>query len=602
VPHPAVPAHSWVPFALFAAVALPILVAAVVLAARGWWTSGEFAQAELRMRDFWSHPPQLGAVGRLRTATEVSSHPGPAAWWLLYPVYVLLGRSPVALSTAVALMAVGWMAASIWLVWRRGGTGPAVIIAAVFTLAVRALGSAAFVEPWNPWFGIFPFAFFVLAVWDVLCGHRWTLPAAAAAGSFCVQAHVGYAPLAALLLLAPVGTVAWSARRAEVRRSALGVLAVTTAVLAVMWLPPVVQQLTNDPGNMSVLVEAYGDQTGPPVGVTDALGVVGGRLDPGGPWIVHDDGQPQERAVGPGTVALLVVWAVAAGVALARRNRPRWRPVLVLHVVCAATVVVSVVVVSRIIGPVFDYLVPWLSVVTALVVAVIAWTGWAWIDDRWGRDGSDPRPGVRRGAALAGVAVLVGALGWTTAQFARVDTPAGDLSATVGDLAPRVAATLDPGGRYVLRWEDPRTFGGAGFGLLADLERRGFDVGADDAYHVEVGRHRVMDAGTADAAVWVVTGAGIDRWRATPGVEEIGAFDPRSDAQRRAAERLRDGLRVDLAAIGGQTLADQLDTNYWVTRSDARVPASLRRRIDEWAALGAPTAVFLADPRTTSAA
>ena len=37
---------------------IPMVVGAVTLANRGWAPSGEFAQADLRMQDFWSHPPQ----------------------------------------------------------------------------------------------------------------------------------------------------------------------------------------------------------------------------------------------------------------------------------------------------------------------------------------------------------------------------------------------------------------------------------------------------------------------------------------------------------------------------------------------------------------
>ncbi len=170
---------------------IPMVVGAVALANHGWSPTGEFAQADLRMQDFWSHPPQLGATGRLRDGDQVSSHPGPAAWWMMEPVYALLGRGSAALSTAVAVMAMLWLAVAVWLAARRGGLVLASLVTVVLLVYARALGATSFLEPWNPWFGIFPFAVFVLAVWESVEGTWWAPLVAVAAGSFCVQAHVG---------------------------------------------------------------------------------------------------------------------------------------------------------------------------------------------------------------------------------------------------------------------------------------------------------------------------------------------------------------------------------------------------------------------------
>jgi hypothetical protein len=580
--------------ALVAVVAVPVVVAAVVLAVKGWTPTGEFAQADLRMRGFWSHVPDLGATGRLRSGADVSSHPGPASWWLMYPVYAVMGRTAAGLSTAVAAVALGWMAASLVLAWRRGGAALALVVAAALAVFVRSLGPAVFTEPWNPWFAIFPFVFFALTTWDVLCGHRWSLPLAVLAGTVCVQAHVGYAPLVAVVLVFPVAAVAWQVlRRPDQRRGALGALAVAAAVLAVMWLPPVLQQLRGDPGNMTVLVRAYRDQADPALGLRGAVELVGGRLDLFGPWVRDDGGRPVDRGIGVGTVVLLAAWAAAAVVAWRRRHDPAWRPVLVLHLVCAGLVVVAVAVASRILGEVFAYLVPWLSALTVVVVATVAWTAWRWTVER-----TPPDATARRALAGIGIGVLVVAASLGTARFATVEAPAAEISDAVAALTPAVAARLDDTGTYVVRWEDPLAFGGAGFGMIDELERRGFHVGADRDYRVEVRPERVIDPARADGAVWVVTGAGIDRWRAAPGAEEIADEDPRTPAQRRTSDRLHAQLRTDLAAVGGPELADLLDQNYWAVRTDPRVDDALRARIDRWAALGQPTAVFLVDPAT----
>ncbi|MFV0318176.1 MAG: hypothetical protein ACK5O2_14595, partial [Microthrixaceae bacterium] len=61
--------RRWVLAIVLVACAVPLLAAVIAVAVRGWTPVGEFAQAELRVRDFWAHPPSLGAVGRLRTPT-----------------------------------------------------------------------------------------------------------------------------------------------------------------------------------------------------------------------------------------------------------------------------------------------------------------------------------------------------------------------------------------------------------------------------------------------------------------------------------------------------------------------------------------------------
>lgn len=52
------------------ATAVPIIVAGIALAGRHWLPTGDMAQAELRLRGFWAHPPLVGAAGRLGTLNE----------------------------------------------------------------------------------------------------------------------------------------------------------------------------------------------------------------------------------------------------------------------------------------------------------------------------------------------------------------------------------------------------------------------------------------------------------------------------------------------------------------------------------------------------
>ncbi len=585
--------------------AVPLLVAAASLARDGWATTGEFAQAEMRVRDFWDHPPELGATGRLRDGEDVSSHPGPAAWWAMYPVYATFGRTAVALSTAVAVMAAVWMMAAIWIAARRGGMTAAIVVALSLVALARGLGPEPFVSPWNPWFGVMPFACFVLAIWASACQSRWAPAIAVGAGSFCVQAHVGYLPMVALLCLIPVVMICRGLTQPRERRHWLGALGAALGVGAVMWVLPVTEQVTGHPGNFTVLWRAYSNQDDPALGVGGAIRLVARHLDLFGPWVTrHDAIGISESGWRWGTLLLVVAWIVAIVVAWRRRAEPNWAPIFRLHAVLLFTVSVSVITVSRILGDTFGYLVVWLDVITALCVAAIAWTACQAVSDvlssSRANTPADLEPidadGVRKVAAVSG-AVLLGVLVLVTSiEFADVEAPGGTLSDTTAALGGQAEQRLGPGQQFQVSWQDPAAFGGVGFGLMMDLERRGVDVVAEPRFETEVRPHRVRPPGEVDATIWVVSGVGIDAWRAAVPDTEIAAYDPRDATDRAEADALHQRIVDQLSGLGGDELATLLDQNLWAARSDPRVGDELRSEIDRYAAFGLPTAVFLLPP------
>jgi hypothetical protein len=570
---------------------IPMVVGAVALAEHGWSPSGEFAQADLRMQDFWSHPPQLGATGRLRDGDQVSSHPGPAAWWMMEPVYAVLGRGSAALSTAVAVMAIVWLAIAVWLAARRGGFVFAVLVAVVLLVYARALGPSSFLEPWNPWFGIFPFAVFVLAVWESVEQTWWAPILAVTAGSFCVEAHVGYAPMVAALLLIPAAAIVRGLIRDGPRRGHWwGALGGSVAAAGAMWILPIHEQLTNNPGNMTVLVRAYSHQTDPALGFRGALRLFGEYFDLAGPWITHHPTEPTGHGATVGTAVLLALWTGAAIVAWRRRRDPGWGAVVALHGVLAVTTVVALATATRIKGEVFHYLVAWLPIIPCLVIAAIGWTAWRWFATR---DGN-----ASRATRSMTVAALVAIVTVASVQFARVGAPGGWLSDSTAALGRRVGGRLDPSGPTLVRWDDPVAFGGVGFGMLADLEHQGFDVGADATYRTEVVPHRVMDPAHVSRVLYVVTGAGIDRWR-TAGVDRVAAFDPRTPAERREATALHERIVAELQSTGHADAAAHLDENYWAVLNDPSIPTNVKAMIERYTANGLPTAVFLLPPDVT---
>ncbi len=590
----AVSRRWWVLALCCAACTLPLLVAAIALGARGWTPVGEFAQAELRVRDFWAHPPSLGAVGRLRTETDVSSHPGPSAWWAMYPVYALLGRSAAGLSAAVAATAAAWLVGSLAVGWRRAGDTLTVLLALGALGLIAGLGPSAFVEPWNPWFTVMPFLCMVMAVWAVIDGSRWAIVLVAAAGTYCVHAHFGYTPLVATLGATALVGLWWSgprARGAEAGRwrAVLWPVAVAAGLTAVMWLPPLYEQLTGDPGNIGIMVSAYSQQTDaePELGVAGAIKLVAAWSDPRTPWLLLDDPRPTDRGVGLGTLLFLGVWAGAAWVAWQGRATRRLRAAAQLQLVCAAGWLAALVASSRIPGEVFGYLVIWLAVLVTATMVAIAWTAWLNL--------SGDRPaGWPHGARLAAVTVLgVGSLA-TAAAFSDPDVPAAQLSDVADHLVGAAFEALPGGDTFVLRWEDPLAFGGIGTAVLSELERRGVHVGVDRRLSAEMRPHRVIADGTADAAIWVVTGDAIRLWKALPDAEEIAYRDPRSDADIQRQEALATEIEAALEQADAAELVAELPLNQWAVRSDPRVGPAIDELIDEYTAIGLPTAVFLA--------
>ena len=569
--------------------AAPPVVAAVVLAVRGWRPTSDLAQADLRMRAFWSHPPQLGAAGRLGTLTQQGAHPGPASWWSMYPLYALLGRTPGALSISVAAVAVAWMVLAVVLARRLGGLRVAATLAVALALYCRALGPAVFTEPWNPWLGIFPFVCCALAVWAATVGRWWGVPAAVAAGSVAVQAHVGYLPIVAGLV---AGGTAWFVATRPGGTAVIRSAATAAVAAAVAWALPLYQELRGDPGNLTILYRTFAHPSEDPIGPASALRRGLAVLSVDGPWLVDRTRQELARGPGAGTVVFLVGWATAVWFGRRHRDVAGVARLLRLHAVLACGVVLALVALSRIYGEVFGYLVMWMSALGALVVAASTATVVEVVAGRADGVRVGARGGLRSAAAVTVVACVIA--GTSMVRFARPDTPGGRLSHQVAALGPQLDDALDRRLTYVVRWQDPVALGAVGFGMVDDLERRGFRVGADPAFRVAVMEHRVIPPGSGDAALWVVTGPAIESWRARGGADELVFVDVRTADERETVDRLRRSTRDRLAEIGGEDFAAELDVGYWNVILDPRFPDDLSSSIATLGDLGLPVAVFRA--------
>jgi hypothetical protein len=567
---------------------VPVVVALVALARPTWYPTGDMAQAELHVRGFWSHPPLVGAAGRIQNVDGVQgSHPGPALWLAVWPIYAALGSGSLALMGSVAAVHLGTLGLALWLAWRRGGPVFTVVLAACLTFVVRAGGTGVFTEPWNPWMGLLSFLVFVLAAWCLLERELWAAPLAVVAGSYSIQAHVGYLLIVVGMLVAVTVVVLRWAWRADRRRVASWF---GWAVLAgvVVWLPPLVDQLRRSPGNVSILIDNFRHPDGPYLGLGDVAEIVGVQFNLLGPWVFGPGRDSFDAVAVVGFVGLLVLWGSAVRAARSRRATSE----LHLHALLALAWLLAVVSIARIFGPFFEYTVRWLWLLAVLVITASVWTLW--------RSRRDPHL-HRTIAAVVSIAIVVAVL--ASVQFATRAEPTGAIdSRIVGGLVPEVLDDLDRSDHYLLRWWDPAVLGATGFGMVLELERRGFTVGVDPQFAAAALPHRVQPEASASAVLYLVLGeASIERARRTPGLVELGGFEPRDAADRERSDELRGEIERQLTEAGQADRIALLDAYYGQAQllfNEPAPPPGVLELLGEYIDLRQPAVMFRAEPGT----
>lgn len=574
------------------AASVPLVIGLAVLAQHTWYPIGDLGQANLRMLSFWSHPPLVGAAGRIAGEGGVQgNHPGPAQFWLTWPLWALLGGSSWALNASVAASNLAGAAVAVACARRIGGATAAWAIGLAAVVLVGGFGPEVMLQPWNPSMPLMWFLALVVATWGVTAGRLGMLPIVAATASYVVQCHTGYAPLALGLCGLAGGWAVVAAARADGDERptqarltfAWGGAAVVAAAL--MWVPPAIDQLVHDPGNLTILLHSFSHPDEDYVGLGRALRLVLLQLDPSAGTLRGREAMDGTPVAG---LVLLVVWA-ASGAAAWRSLTSVWRR---LDVVVAASVLGGWVSISRIFGLPFVYIYKWMWVLCALVVVCTA----AHLVAVAGRRG---RVVPHRAAVGVSVALLVVGLGVGIGRFSAAEVSGERYSDTVAGLIGPTEDALDPDQPYLVRWVDPAALGGVGFGMVLELERRGFDVGVDERFSAAAEPHRVRDEGDAAAVVWVVSGrVAIEAAQERPGARLVVEVDPRSPAEVRRHEQLIARAADRLDEIGRADLADQMraDGNLFAILLAGELPEDVVADITELVDLFLPTAVVIASP------
>ncbi len=597
------------PVRVTAAVAvLPLVVSAIVLLWRPWAPVLDLAMTEFRIRDVGGRfTPRVGLPGRIGTFPDQGSHPGPWSFYLVAPVYRLVGSSAWGMQLASVVINSVAFVGVVAIGKRVAGTLGAFTLAAVVAVAVRGFGLNVLTHPWNPYFPLAIWLLLLVAAWAVLAGDHRLAVVVAICATVASQTHIPYlvSCVAVSVLVLTSLIRAWlmtsDEERAGVQRSTL--LAVGTTV--VLWVPPLVDQARQDPGNMTRMFRHFtGDPSEPVVTMSTAATVFLRHLDVfGAAWslltrtdgFVVRSGMPVDSGTTRSVVGGLIVlfaWSVAALVAF----RMRQHLLNALNLVLGTAMLAGLVSMSRIFGKVWFYLTLWAWVTMLLVVLSILWTV-ALALQRRSEFRTDRLQIVALGV-LGFCSVL--SLGAVTVQQVPEPTQSDGLRAVVGPTVEAidegVGASVGRNGRYLVFWQDAMYIGAQGIGLMNELERRGIDVGAQDIWRVPVTAQRVLHPGTYDAEIHLVSGRFVDEWRARDGFVEIVNVDLRTEAESERFADLRERVGLRLDEIGRAEFGDAVDRDLFDASLDPDLPADVVADLSEMLLLGAPLSVFIGPP------
>jgi hypothetical protein len=501
---------------------LPLVVSAIALAVGvggDYRPSADDAWIELQIRDIGHQPVLLGPYSRFGWF-----HPGPILYYLLWLPYRITGSTGVSLVVAALTLNALAVVAIAFIARRRGGLALALVTLFLVGLLCAAEGAQTLRDVWNPFITLLPFVLLAFVVWSLSCGEAWALPAGVAVATFLVQTHVSYGLVAVALLLAgAVGAAITTWRRradaehARRMRSWLWSVIVSLAVGAILWLPVVVQQVRDEPGNLGTLIRFFRDH-GREHSYGDAWHVVASQLSLWPDWVqAHVVGNVYSGGLDLSGATPIAVWGivlVAAAVVTWRRAKDAFR----LDVLLALTIVVAVVSVSRIVGDIFPYLVTWTWAVGMLVWLAIAWSVVRWWQTR---GNTDPRVGR---IALALVAAgLVAVTIVNTVDAATAGNPEPRRSPLVKAMVEKIEEQLPPGDGVVeIRAGTTPGSAWVGAGIAAQLERDGIETRVSPELGFAYGPDRVLGDEPVRLVVLPVEDADVAAMEQNPCFEDTG--------------------------------------------------------------------------------
>ncbi len=456
------------------AAAIPVIAATASAIEAGWVPVADRGIIATRAHDvFTSHMPLVGQYTLAGEVTGQVTHSlGPMLFWLLaVPAYY---GSTVGMTLTMGAVNTLAIVGCVALARRRGGRVLMAMTALAIALMCQSLAAETFHDIWNPSAGLFAFTLLIFLCWSVGCGSYRLLPATALVASFVVQAHLTYLPPTLGLLAVGVGGLAAGALRRRragarvVRRRVLVWGLATALVAAACWSATIVGQLTEHPGNLTLVVRSA-TKSKPTLGATvgwhavvRAVGIPPWWLRaPKSRWQRKYEVRSRPSALASDScIAMLAVLALVCVLALRRRRRELAALALSALVLCPALAVVAASTPTpRVLSATLGYTLWWGSQAGMAVWLALAWALWlglaAAVRGLWG---AVARRDTHRAHRLGAVASIVcsllavgatAAIGAVVAQRGEPDEHAVTYAA-VRAIDARLAKLVAPDGSVVL--------------------------------------------------------------------------------------------------------------------------------------------------------
>ena len=557
-----------------------------------WRPSGDWAVLNLRVEDVGSQTPLVGPYSRFGW-----NHPGPLLYWLLAIPYHLFGDKPEALLTAAATLNALTVAAMSLVAWRRGRLALVSCTMAAIAVLLHAMGPAMMRDPWNPFITLLPLALIAFLAWSVAEGDAWMWPPLLFVASYELQSHIGYLPILTMIAVA-IAILAWRRNSFRFllpsdRTQQRFILGISFAVLFGCWLPVAIDQVAGT-GNLGALTHYFLSPGDRPAGMSTGLHIAADQLRfPAAPWLGRTELTGTDGALlGSGVIAILLPLLAMAGSAwIARRTRSF--AALRLQLIVVAASLGGVIATSRVIGPVFDWVVRWWWVLALLWWLSIVWSLWSSLMQ------VIQLRGVRRFAIglLAALATIVTLMATRPALDASASAePPSPSTGTVlnGFLEPTLQALEGSGPLLVVTTGSVR--GDYGDALRLQLERAGIEVVAEDDMVNHLGPERSLSSRKPAGILWIVSADEIRWFRTDPNMTSIAGWDPLSPSER--AQFFVDELELkkQLMAAGRADLAQALTNGGGGVDTEASglegVDQELLKHVESLRRKGDPVAIF----------
>lgn len=533
--------------ALLLLTVVPVLAGLAQRRSDGWYPESDDATIVLLSDDVLrGDPPLVGMIstGGAHLSDPELHHPGPLELYLIAPFSRAMGPDlgPV---VAAALISIASVAVLVLVLHSIGGRSLGAVGFVTSGLILWGIGGDAPTSVWNPYVVLLPFACFLVTCLGVAARRWWALLGVVAFGSLVAQTHLSYAGLVGALVAWSVVLTAWRSARGDTGARLPAAASLGLGLL--LWLPPIIDQLSGEPGNLGQIWRSLTGPGGTSVGsaglgeLSRVVGVPLLGMRPRGELVrVLPDLAPLDLV----RLALLATLLIGCAIVTSRSGRAGAAVTATLGVALVAGCLTAVrIPLSD--GVQYQYYGMWMWPLAGVVWTFVAWACWrlvpaALAERVRGVATSRPAPAV---LALA-------VLGCTALPRPGAWEPWTSYRRVAGDLAP-VAAAVDGPGPVLVRFRGATPYLSTGSAAVLSISHGGPEVLVDPGAPTPVFPWREARRFTdqeLDREVWVVGGPG-DHGRPV-GADLIARSTILDESQRRRLESdLSEAQRVVLDGV-----------------------------------------------------